>query len=112
MTKEQLKEKVETIIVQPQVRPALKEAGQAWLIDSSAANGQKLVAAAKANIALIDETIAFFESDDAKQIFGEETAAGMLAHAKAIKAEGAKFCDCSACNPTLVIIENEAVLPK
>lgn len=47
----------------------------------------------------IDELIAF-ASGTAKELMGEEAAAGMLAHAKEIKAAGAKYCDCAACTAT------------
>lgn len=44
----------------------------------------------------VDELIAF-ASGAAKDIMGEEVAAGMLAHAQEIKEKGAKYCDCAAC---------------
>ena len=44
----------------------------------------------------IDELIGFAQGP-AKDIMGEEVAAGMLAHALQIKGEGAKYCDCAAC---------------
>lgn len=36
----------------------------------------------------------------AKELMGEEAAAGMLAHANEIKVAGAKYCDCAACTAT------------
>ena len=47
----------------------------------------------------VDELIPF-ASGAAKDIMGEEVAAGMLAHAQEIKAAGAKYCDCAACTAT------------
>ena len=47
----------------------------------------------------LDELIAFAEGF-AKELMGEEAAAGLLAHALQIKAEGAKYCDCAACTIT------------
>lgn len=44
----------------------------------------------------IDELIGFAQGA-AKDIMGEDVAAGMLAHALEIKEQGAKYCDCAAC---------------
>ena len=106
MTQEQMHELVRTIINQPQVRPELKLAGEVWLGDANHDTWVALVEAAKKSIATIDETIGFFSSEDAKNIFGQDIAEKMLAHAKDVKAHGGQFCDCSACNPTLTIIEH------
>ena len=42
------------------------------------------------------------------QILGAESAANLLQHAKAIKAEGAKFCDCPSCTAAKNIIDLKA----
>ena len=77
-----------------------KEAANNWL---AAVNTEKQDEAAKAlieeiaaDIIPIDGLIAFAGSEDGKKIFGAEKAAGIEAHAKKIKAEGARFCDCPA----------------
>ena len=44
----------------------------------------------------VDAVIAFAEGP-AKELFGEEAAAQMLAANKQRKAEGAKYCGCEAC---------------
>jgi hypothetical protein len=44
----------------------------------------------------VDE-LAAFAAGAAKDIMGEEAAAGMLAHAQELKAQGVKYCDCPAC---------------
>ena len=46
-----------------------------------------------------DELIAF-AGGAAKDIMGEEAAAGMLAHGKELKEQGVKYCDCAACTAT------------
>ena len=55
----------------------------------------------------IDGLIAFAGSEDGKKIFGAEKAAGIEAHAKKIKAEGARFCDCPACTAVAAILTDK-----
>lgn len=45
----------------------------------------------------IDGLIGFAASDMGAKVFGEEKAKEVLAHAEAIKAAGAKYCDCPGC---------------
>ena len=63
-----------------------------------------------ADIIPIDGLIAFAGSEDGKKIFGAEKAAGIEAHAKKIKAEGARFCDCPACTAVAAILADKADL--
>ncbi len=92
--------------------PEFKEAAQNYIsalgTDGEATAAAALVAEAKEDISPIDGTIAFFGSDMAKQIFGEELAAEKLAHAKEIKAKGAVYCDCPGCLAAKAIIDAEA----
>ncbi len=89
--------------------PEFKAAAQAYL--DAADTGREaeawamLKAEAKEDISPIDGTIAFFETDTAKEIFGEEIAAQKLSHAKEIKAQGAEFCDCPGCVAAKAIID-------
>ncbi|MBQ5995430.1 MAG: molecular chaperone Hsp90 [Clostridia bacterium] len=91
--------------------PEIKAAAEAYLEASVTANssdaGKALVTEAKDCISDIDSTIGFFSTDTAKEIFGAELAAEKLAHAKHIKSEGAKYCDCPGCTAALKVIENE-----
>ena len=81
-----------------------KDKAQAWKDaiaageDADAAT-KKLLDAIDEHHTTIDELIAF-ASGAAKDVMGEEVAAGMLAHAQEIKAQGAKYCDCAACTAT------------
>ncbi len=86
-----------------------KEAANNWL---AAVNTEKQDEAAKAlieeiaaDIIPIDGLIAFAGSEDGKKIFGAEKAAGIEAHAKKIKAEGARFCDCPAYSLTWTVTD-------
>lgn len=112
MTHTQLTQLVQALLDAPQSNPKVKEFAQSW-IDAEGTPEQKeltkqLVSVAEQNIALIDETIDFAGSERATQILGKEGAANLLQHAKDIKAEGAKFCDCSSCTVAKKIIDLKA----
>lgn len=102
-----IKEKVQEMISAPSCCADLKEAGQAWLdavgTDKEAAATRNLLAEIEEDITPIDGLIAFASSETGIQVFGEQRAADMLAHAKEIKANGALYCDCPACAAALEV---------
>ena len=51
--------------------------------------------------------IAFAGSEAGAQVFGEEKAKSVLAHAQDIKASGAMYCDCPACAACEAILEKK-----
>ena len=112
MTHTQLTQLVKALLDAPQSNPTVKEFAQSWLdaegTEKQAELTKQLVSVAEQNIALIDETIGFAGSELAVQILGEEGAANLLQHAKDIKAEGAKFCDCPSCTAAKNIIDLKA----
>ena len=112
MTHTQLTQLVQALLDAPTSNPTLKEFAQSWINaegkPEQEALTKQLVSVAEQNIALIDETIGFAGSDLAKQMLGAESAANLLQHAKDIKAEGAKFCDCDACVAAKNIIDLKA----
>lgn len=112
MTHTQLTQLVQALLDAPQSNPTVKEFAQSWLdaegTEKQAELTKQLVSVAEQNIALIDETIAFAGSERSVQILGEEGAANLLQHAKDIKAEGAKFCDCPGCVAAKKIIDLKA----
>ena len=91
--------------------PELKEAAQKFIdstgTEKEAEAGKILLAEAEEDICFIDGTIAFFESDMAKQIFGEEGAKEKLEGAKQAKANGAVYCNCPGCTAAKGIIDNK-----
>lgn len=96
--------KTTEMLAAPMASQTTKDAAQAWK-DSIAAGADAeaatntLMDAISAHQTTIDNVIAFAQSDRAKQIYGKEKAAGMLAHEQERKKAGAKFCDCLACKP-------------
>ena len=108
------KELAQAVLDAPSACAEFKETAQKF-IDSIGTDNEKttwnyLVAEAEEDIQSIDNTIDFFTTDLAKQIFGEEVATEKLAHAKEIKANGAIYCDCPGCTAALAIINNKELL--
>lgn len=91
-----------------------KEAAQAWLdaigTENESVETEKYIAELEEDIGTIDGLIAFAGSEYGIKHFGEETAKGILEHAKEIKAQGAKYCDCDACQAVAAILEKKDVL--
>ena len=114
MDRNELIETVKAMIAAPSCCQELKEAGQNWLAALGTAEekcaGAALLAEVKADVCTLDQTIPFFESELGTRIFGAEKAKAMAAHAREIKAKGAKWCDCPACSAGVKIMENAALL--
>ena len=112
MTHTQLTQLVQALLDAPTSNETVKEFAQSWINAEGTPKQEELtkqlVSVAEQNIALIDETIGFAGSELATQILGEEGAANLLQHAKDIKAEGAKFCDCPGCVAAKNIIDLKA----
>lgn len=93
-----------------------KAAAQAWLdavgTAGEAEETKKYIAELEADIMPIDSLIAFAESDAGSHVFGAETAKNVAAHAKEIKAAGAKYCDCPACAAVEAILNKKAEILK
>ncbi len=87
-----------------------REAGQAWLdavgTELEAQATKTYIEQMELDIMPIDGLIQFAESDMGAQVFGPEKTKEVAAHAKEIKAAGAKYCDCPACAAV------EAILSK
>ena len=103
----EIKEKVQEMIAAHSCCAELKKAGQDWLdalgTDQEAAATKNLLAEIEEDIMPIDGLIAFAGSDMGVQVFGKEMAAGILAHAKEVKANGGLYCDCPACAAALAV---------
>lgn len=76
-----------------------KAAAQAWLEEEL-----------EADIMPIDGLIGFAESEHGAQVFGADKALEVAAHAREIKAAGAKYCDCPACAAVEAILDKKDIL--
>lgn len=87
-----------------------KDAAQAWLdavgTEKEAEETKKYIAELEADIVTVDGLAAFAESEMGSKVFGAE-APNVAAHARGIKAAGAKYCDCPACAAVEAILEKK-----
>ena len=117
MTKELLifmQEKVGDLVAAPSACAEAKAAGNRFLAALGTADEADAVAAlvreAEEDIEPIDGLVAFAHSDAAASIFGAEGAKSFAAHADALAASGAKYCDCPACTACAAILSRKADL--
>ncbi len=105
-TIELIKSEAEKLLAAPSASAAAKEAAEKWLAaaDKEAASAE-FKKALMASISTVDELIAFASSKACEDLLGKDTAEGLLAHGKDIKAKGALFCDCLACSACYAIIQ-------
>lgn len=93
-----------------------KTAAKLWLdavgTDGEVAETKKYIEELEADIMPIDNLIGFAESEAGAQVFGADKAKGIATHAKAIKDDGAKYCDCPACAVVAAILEKKDELLK
>ena len=91
-----------------------KAAAQSWLdavgTEREADETKKYIAELEADIMPIDGLIGFAESEHGAQVFGADKAKAVAAHAREIKAAGAKYCDCPACAAAEAILDKKDTL--
>lgn len=111
-----IRELTEDLLAAPSTCAELKEIAQAYLASigtaDEASNAPKFISALEESIMPIGGLIAFAESDMGKQIFGDDKAKAILAHAKDIEAAGAKYCDCAACAACEALLERKDEILK
>ena len=117
MTKETLAfvtEKTKELTAAHSCCAELKEAANNWLAaagtDKEAEATKAYVAELEADIMPIDGLIGFAESEHGAQVFGADKALEVAAHAREIKAAGAKYCDCPACAAAEAILDKKETL--
>ena len=110
----ELTEKTQALIEAPTCSSETKEAAKRWLgavgTESEAEETKKYIAELEEDIMPIDSLIAFAGSAQGASYFGAEAAAGIAAHAKEIKAAGARYCDCPACAIAEEILDRKSDL--
>ena len=111
-----VQEKSQDLIKAPSVCPEAKQAAKDWLAAVGTANEseqtKKYVAELEEDIIPIDGLISFTQSKAGEKLFGPERAKQLEAHAKEIKAQGAKYCDCPACSAVAAILAKKDELLK
>lgn len=93
-----------------------KASAQAWLdavgTEQEAAETKKYIDELEADIIPIDGLISFAESEAGVQVFGADKTREVARHGKEIKAAGAKYCDCPACQAVEAILEKKDIILK
>jgi hypothetical protein len=107
--------KTQDLLLAPSACPEVKAAAEAWLkavgTPNEAAETKKYLKEIEEDITSIDGLIAFAGSPEGAKVFGP-AAKDVLAHAKDIKAKGAKYCDCPACVACAAILSRKSELLK
>ncbi|NCE63554.1 pyruvate:ferredoxin (flavodoxin) oxidoreductase [Pseudoflavonifractor sp. 524-17] len=114
--RERLAGQSRALIEVPHAVPEVKQAAQKWLdtMEDAEANAEatkEYIAALEYALMTVDEIVAFTASPEAAKVFGDKLPQ-FQAHAKELKAAGAKFCDCDACKLIADILEHKEYLSK
>ena len=104
------------LLAAPSACKEVKETAQNYLDsvgkENEAEAAKAYVAELEADIMPIDGLISFAESDMGAKVFGADGAKNILAHAKDIKAAGAKYCDCPACAACEALLDKKGEILK
>ena len=111
-----LAEKTKALIAVEHTYQPLKEAAQKWLdtMEDGKANAEatkEYIALMEESLLTVDDIVAFTGSEEAKKVFGDQLPQ-FQAHAQELKASGAKYCDCEACQLVKEILDEKDYLAK
>lgn len=113
MDKAEVIERVRKISAAPSVYEGLKVAADNWLKGVGTAEeralSKTLLAELEEDVQSLDDTLAFFESDEAKSIFGDALPQ-FLKLGEEAKAKGEKVCFCDACRNGQALLEHREAL--
>ncbi|MBR2518280.1 MAG: hypothetical protein IKE46_00620 [Selenomonadaceae bacterium] len=114
MNKHTLIEKLKAMAASPSASDPVKQAVKVYLaalaVEQVAVNN--LIAVLEDNVVDVDELLLEVEHDFDHLVkhFGVEGAKIFAENARALKAAGAKYCNCMACTVALEILDNKDVL--
>ena len=114
--RDRLADLTKQLIAVPHTYQGLKDAAQKWLdtMEDGKANAEatcEYVKLLEESIMTVDDIVAFTGSPDAAKVFGDQLPQ-FQAHAKELKASGAKYCDCDACKLVADILAEKDYLAK
>jgi hypothetical protein len=109
-----IKKTVTELVNASSVCPEARKAGEAYLAAYGTPEQKKaaeeLLKELREDVCGIDSAIGFYGSDRAKALFGEKTAASMLAGAQKAKAAGEQYCTCPACQAGGALLDHADLL--
>ena len=105
-------EKVRDMAVTPTCCPVLRQAAKTYLsaLTAEKTAAKNLLAELEDDISDINHLIDFSHSEQAIERFGADRARIFAANADALKASGAKFCNCFACTTAREVLAEKDVL--
>lgn len=105
-------EKVKDMAVTPTCCPVLRHAAKAYLsaLTAEKTAAKNLLAEIEEDISDIDHLVEYLHSDQAVDKLGTERAKIFASSADALKASGAKFCNCFACTTGREVLKHREVL--
>ena len=108
--------KTKELMEAPTCSAETREAACRWLesagTSSEKSETENYIRELEEDIMPVDQLIAFAGFEAGKKYFGPDTAAGIEAHGREIKASGGKYCDCPACLKVSEILEYKDELLK
>lgn len=112
--KKTLHKKLREIEASPSCHPSLRVMIQKYF-DALGTSNEKIVAEnliteLENDVELVDVLVIFAHSNRAIEMLGAERAKIFAANADALKASGAKYCNCLACTLGLEVLENKEIL--
>lgn len=112
VSQQTLIEKVKDMAVTPTCCPVLRQAAKAYLgaLTAEKTAAKNLLAELEEDISDIDHLVEYLHSDQAVEKLGAERAKIYAASADALKASGAKYCNCFACTTAREVLEHKDVL--
>lgn len=109
--REEIITKTRELMAAPTCSSETREAAQRWLEAAGTAaestETKAYIEELEADIMPIDTLIGFASSKAGASYFGADTAAGIAAHAREIKAAGVQYCDCPACTVAAAILDKK-----
>ena len=112
--KKTLLEKLKTMAASPSCYPDLRKAVQSYFdalgTDKEKIAAENLIDELKEDVEPIDLLVIFAHSNRAIEMLGAERAKIFAANADALKASGAKYCNCLACTLGLEVLKYKKVL--
>ena len=114
MDKQTLLKKIWDMAMSPSCHPDLREVAKNYFSVLGSAEeksaAQDFIAELQDSVVKIEQLLIFAHSNSAVEMFGAERAKIFAANADALKASGAKYCNCRACTIGLEILQHKEIL--
>ena len=114
MDKQTLLKKIFDMAMSPSCYPDLREVTKNYFSllgsDKEKEAAQDFIAELQADVVPLEALLIFAHSNRAIEMLGAEHAKLFAANADALKAQGAKYCNCRACTIGLEVLQHKDIL--